>query len=119
MPLMFAGVPWTARAQRSTVLSSSTRVHRPSAAVRRCCARRSKNAAIDDKLCSLDVSCLIRREKEDGAGYIFGPTEAIEWNHRLEATLACRSGFGRYGRSPPDRRFDNAGNDGVDPDTAR
>jgi len=39
--------------------------------------RRSKNAAIDDKLCSLDVSCLIRREKEDGAGYIFGPADAI------------------------------------------
>ena len=43
----------------------------------RCCARRSKNAAIDDKLCSLDVNCLIRREKEDGAGYIFGPADAI------------------------------------------
>jgi hypothetical protein len=47
-------------AEIGTVLSSSTRVHRPSAAVRGRCARRSKNAAIDDKLCSLDVSCLIR-----------------------------------------------------------
>jgi hypothetical protein len=28
------------------------------------------------------------------------PTDAIERNHRLEATLECRSSFGRYGRSP-------------------
>src|SRR5260370_22764668 len=58
------------------------------------CAGRPKNAAIDDKLCSLDVSCLIRREKEDGAGYIFGPTDAIEWNHRLEATRAAAASGG-------------------------
>jgi hypothetical protein len=85
------------RSEIGTVLSSSTRVHRPSAAVRRCCARRSKNAAIDDKLCSLDVSCLIRREKEDGAGYIFGPTDAIKRNHRLEAIRSSdRSGSTRF-----------------------
>ena len=95
------------------------RAAEPSAAMRRCCGRRSKNAAIDDKLYSLDVSCIIRREKEDGAGYIFGPANAIERNHRLEATLACRSGVGRYGHSLPDRRFDNAGNNGVDSDTTR
>ena len=98
---------------------TSTPVNRPSAAMRRCCGRRSKNAAIDDKLYSLDVSYLVRREKEDGAGYIFGPTNAIEWNHGLEAMLACRSGFGRYGHSLPDRRFDNAGNNVVDSDTTR
>ena len=107
------------RAWRLTVLSSSTRIHPPSAAVRRRCARRPKNAAIDDKLCSLDVSRLIRREKDDRVGHIFGPADAIERDHRLQATLACRGGFGRYSRSPPDGRFDNAGNDGVDPDTAR
>jgi hypothetical protein len=33
--------------------------------------------AIDDKLCSLDVGCLIRRKKEDRASYIFGPTAIV------------------------------------------
>jgi hypothetical protein len=56
----------------------------------RCCARRSKNAAIDDKLCSLDVSCLIRREKEDGAGYIFGPADAISgYRSRSPGVIDC------------------------------
>ena len=87
--------------------------------MRRCCRRRSKNAAIDDKLCSLDVSRFIRRKKEDGVRYIFRSTDAIEWNHRLEASLACRSGFGRYGHSLPDRRFDNARNNSVDSDAPR
>src|ERR1700676_3298722 len=94
-------------------------VARPEAAMRGSAGRRSKNAAIDDKLCSLDVSCLIRRKKEDGVGYIFGSTDAIEWNHRLEATLACHSGFGQHGRSLPDRRFDNARNNSVDSDATR
>jgi hypothetical protein len=98
---------------------TSTRVRQCSAAMCWCCGRGSKNAAIDDKLCSLDVSCLIRRKKEDGVGYIFGSTDAIEWNHGLEATLACRSGFGRHGRSLPDRRFDNARNNSVDSDATR
>ena len=60
--------------------------------MRGCCARRSKNAAIDDKLYSLDVSCLIRREKEDGTRYILAlPTRLsgiIAWRRCSRAAAA-------------------------------